>query len=434
MSDLTSPITQAPGLLRQVASWPRSRFWLTWADIYPTLCAAALPWSTTAVSFLTVIWFITASLAIEPARLRATLRRPAALLPLLFVALALVGTLWTDDTWWVRLQGLSPVIKLLAIPLLIDQFERSGRGHWTFIAFVASCSLLMGLSWLDYLAPGLNMAADKAPGVPVRNYIDQSQEFGLAIFGLAPLLLMFIRKRQIGLAVACGALLAGFLANMAFVVVARTAFIFMPVLVVAFAFRFLNPKVRNIALVVAVGLSALAMAASPYLRYRVERTIYDYKLNQNTNIATSYGERLFYWRSSIKSIEEAPLFGHGTGSTKQVFEREADGKSGEWANVVRNPHNQTLYVAVQWGLLGVILLWAMWYYHLTLFLDRTLVSWIGLIVVAQNIVSSLLNSHLFDFHEGWLYVLGVGAAGGMVLAERKPKPSTESPAVPRPQG
>ena len=33
----------------------------------------------------------------------------------------------------------------------------------------------------------------------------------------------------------------------------------------------------------------------------------------------------------------------------------------------------------------------------------------------QNFLSSLFNSHLFDFHEGWMYVLGVGVAGGMVL-------------------
>jgi O-antigen ligase len=29
-----------------------------------------------------------------------------------------------------------------------------------------------------------------------------------------------------------------------------------------------------------------------------------------------------------------------------------------------------------------------------------------------------LNSHLFDFHEGWMYVLGVGVAGGMALKTR----------------
>jgi hypothetical protein len=27
----------------------------------------------------------------------------------------------------------------------------------------------------------------------------------------------------------------------------------------------------------------------------------------------------------------------------------------------------------------------------------------------------LFNSYLFDFSQGWLYVVGVGVAGGMVL-------------------
>ena len=70
---------------------------------------------------------------------------------------------------------------------------------------------------------------------------------------------------------------------------------------------------------------------------------------------------------------------------------------------------------MQWGLLGVMLLYTMWLSHLRLFTGRTLAAWIGLVVVVQNVVSSLLNSHLADFHEGWIYVLGVGIAGGMSL-------------------
>jgi hypothetical protein len=105
------------------------------------------------------------------------------------------------------------------------------------------------------------------------------------------------------------------------------------------------------------------------------------------------------------------VFGHGTGSTQQLFSREAEGKSGEWGNIIRNPHNQTLYVAIQWGLLGCLVLYAMWYFHLQLFRGSSFVSWIGLVIVVQNFISSLLNSHLFDFHEGWIYVLGVGVAG-----------------------
>ena len=57
----------------------------------------------------------------------------------------------------------------------------------------------------------------------------------------------------------------------------------------------------------------------------------------------------------------------------------------------------------------------MWLSHLLLFRGEGLAAWIGLLVVVQNIFTSLFNSHLFDFHEGWMYVLGVGVAGGMVL-------------------
>ena len=86
--------------------------------------------------------------------------------------------------------------------------------------------------------------------------------------------------------------------------------------------------------------------------------------------------------------------------------------------VIGNPHNQTLNVAVQWGTIGVVILYAMWLAHFSLFRGEGLAAWIGLMVVLQNVFSSLFNSHLFDFHEGWMYVLGVGIAGGMVLRAR----------------
>ena len=67
-------------------------------------------------------------------------------------------------------------------------------------------------------------------------------------------------------------------------------------------------------------------------------------------------------------------------------------------------------------MIGIIALYAMWLAHLLLFRGGGLANWIGLLVVVQNIFTSLFNSHLFDFHEGWMYVLGVGVAGGMTLA------------------
>jgi hypothetical protein len=37
--------------------------------------------------------------------------------------------------------------------------------------------------------------------------------------------------------------------------------------------------------------------------------------------------------------------------------------------------------------------------------------------VAENILSSTVHSHLFDFNSGWLYVFGVGVLGGTILRQ-----------------
>ena len=60
----------------------------------------------------------------------------------------------------------------------------------------------------------------------------------------------------------------------------------------------------------------------------------------------------------------------------------------------------------------------MWFAHFWLFTGSGLVAWLGLVVVVQNVISSLFNSSLFDFSEGWLYVFGVGVIGGMILRSR----------------
>jgi O-antigen ligase len=401
---------------------PRGWLWLLTLDLYPAMVAFVLPWSTSAVSVLIVLWLGAVVPTVRPRAFLASLKRPESLLPLIFFALAIVGMLWADDSWRVRFLGLHPVAKLLVISVLLYHFSRSRRSHWVFIAFFASCTLLMGFSWAIYFAPGLKFVATENAGVPVKNYIDQSQELALCLFAAAPLLLTLLKARRWGASLGWAVLLLGFLCNMMFVVVARSAFIYMPVLLVLLAVRYFRPKAAAGFVIAAAAIVLLLGIASPYVRYRVQWIVHDYNLRAHSDVATSDGERMAYWRTSIRSIEGAPVFGHGTGSTKQLFDEEAAGKTGEWANAIRNPHNQTLYVAVQWGILGCIVLYAMWYFHLALFFERSFAAWIGLVVVVQNFVSSLVNSHLFDFHEGWIYVLGVGVAGGMVAAARRDEP------------
>jgi O-antigen ligase len=79
------------------------------------------------------------------------------------------------------------------------------------------------------------------------------------------------------------------------------------------------------------------------------------------------------------------------------------------------------------GVIGVLLLYAMWPSHLALFRAESWTSWTGFLIVVQNTASSLFNSHLSDFQEGWIYVLGVGVTGGMVLRERSRLPLAPGP-------
>jgi O-antigen ligase len=171
--------------------------------------------------------------------------------------------------------------------------------------------------------------------------------------------------------------------------------------------------------VMGIGAVVLAAAwfASPHLRARVLSTYSQFQEYRDADVPSSVGKRLEFWRKSAGFFREAPLVGHGTGSVLQLFQQDAIGRTAVSAEVVANPHNQTFSTAIQWGMLGLAILYALWIAHTRMFLRPGLVAELGLVVVVQNIVGSLFNSHLFDFTEGWLYVLGVGVAGGM-LARR----------------
>jgi O-antigen ligase len=206
---------------------------------------------------------------------------------------------------------------------------------------------------------------------------------------------------------------------MMFVVISRTALVTMPIMLAVFALLHLRWRTAIVTLCAAALLASVVWNVSPHLRATVSKFFTDYQYTAIQNNETGIGSRLLYWQKSLRFFAEAPLIGHGTGSTRGLFEQAAIGETGARAQVVSNPHNQTLNMAVQWGVVGVVLLYAMWLAHLLLFRGEGLAAWIGLLVVVQNVFTSLFNSHLFDFQEGWMYVLGVGVAGGMVLRARR---------------
>lgn len=290
------------------------------------------------------------------------------------------------------------------------------------IGYLVSCTVLLVLSWLLFLLPHQPwsfLERSGTPGVPVKDYIAQATEFAAAAFLLVPVVLKAWREQRRPQAIALSLLALAFLVNVAYVAHSRTALVVVPVLVLLLAWKHLGRRGMLGLLFGAVVAAALVWTFAAAVRGNITDILHEVTSFQSSGVPTRAGERLEFWRKSIGFVARAPLIGHGTGSIRDQFRRSVEGETGMAAEATSNPHNQTFAVAIQLGLLGAAVLFAMWLAHLLLFRGEGLAAWAGLVVVTQNIVGSLFNSHLFDFTQGWGYVFGVGVAAGMVLKQRR---------------
>jgi O-antigen ligase len=387
------------------------------ADWLAVAVAVSLPWSTSATGILVALWLFAVLPTLNVAAVKRELATAAGGLPVLLCALATLGLLWTDVTWSERVGGYTPFLRLLLIPVLLAQFRRSERGMRVIVGFFASVTGVLALSWLLVAFPGLPWRSSQF-GVPAKDYILQSDEFLMCAMVLFAIAFDAARGGRWRSVAGLAALGIAFIANIVFVATGRTTLLVAPVLILLLGWRQFRWK-GLVGSVVLLGLIGTAAALwSPYLRARLSTSVNELHAYESSGAPSSTALHIELMKKSVLIFRSAPIIGHGTGSIPQQFRNEAAGKSGITSIVGVNPHDQILAIGIQLGLVGVAVLLAMWTAHLLLFRGDSLISWIGVVIVADNIVSSLFNSHLFDFTQAWLYIFGVGAAGGMALRSR----------------
>jgi O-antigen ligase len=409
-----------------LSGFDRAR-WCLAADAFAAGVAVFVPWSTTLTEIFVVLWLVaflpTLFLPVADfSGLRNVLRMPAGFLPVVLCALAAIGMLWAFDVSWTeRLGGFAKFPRLMLIALLLAHFVRSERGLWVVYGFLAATTLLLLASLALAAFPGLPWHG-KGFGVPVNDYIRQSTCFMVCVFGLLGAAIERARAGTWWLAIGLIALAALFLGDILFVVSSRTSLFVAPILLLLLGWREFCWKGVLAAVVLGIVVSGAGWLSSPYLRERLSISMQDWKDYRASDTANSTGLRAEFLKKSVSFIATAPIIGHGTGSIPQQFRNAAIGESGAAAAASKNPHNQIFAVAIQLGAVGALVLLAMWAAHVLLFTGGGLIAWIGMTVVADNFLSSLFNSHLFDTGQGWLYIFGVGVAGGMVLRGRKSVP------------
>lgn len=397
------------------------------ADAMVVAVAMCLPWSTSATAICTGLWLAALIPTIEPERFKRLFAEPAVWLPCALFGLAVLGMIWADVSWAHRLDGVGSYLKLLAIPLLLFQFSGSRRGTNVLTGFLVACTALLLLSWLSTLTPnGRFWETGREFGVPVKDYISQS-----AMFTICALVLLYygIGEFQHGRrlrAFAAFVLSALFLGNMLYVVSSRTALVTIPFLILMLAARVSIWRSAAGLGVAAIVLAGAVWTSSDYVVKRLGGLADELETSQTSNVRTSAGDRYEFWQRSLVIMQDAPIIGHGTGSIRESFERAAARQTGGHALVTDNPHNQTFAVGIQLGLAGIFLLYAMWWAHFALFREPGLAAWAGAVIVVQNFIGSLFNSHLFDSTHTSLYVFGVGVLGGMMLQKRMSSPAASN--------
>ena len=155
------------------------------ADGLVVALAVSLPWSTSATSILAVFWLLALIPTLRWADIRREVSALAGGLPVLLVVLGVVGMLWADVTLLERWKGLDSFLKLLAIPLLLAQFRRSGNSEWVFMGYLVSCVALLAATAIVMVTPLASTLIHELDGnVLVKNAPTQAGEFVTCIFGL----------------------------------------------------------------------------------------------------------------------------------------------------------------------------------------------------------------------------------------------------------
>ena len=336
----------------------------------------------------------------------ATIRaNPPAVMALALFLLLLVGILWSEAPWTDRLEYLGHYIGLLVFALLLPICRDARVHHASLLAFLAAMLLTLLLSFAlrwGWLPPSPLWHGSAIDAAPFRSTITQGLMLAFAAF-IAIFMAQEKQDRRWRWALWLFAAVAAF--DVLFVAPGRTGYVALAVLIAVWGgFRYGGRGIL-LAGVAALLLLTAAFFLSPTFHARVDQAIAEAEQSSADSPArSSVGLRLEFWRNSLSLIEEAPVFGHGTGSYPTAYARLIEGKGMAES---RNPHNDWLHIGVQLGAMGIVALLAFygvaWWTAglLSTSFDRALARGLMLTYLAGG----LFNTLLMDHTEGRLFAL-----------------------------
>jgi len=322
----------------------------------------------------------------------------------LFCLLA-AGLIYSSGNPGDGMKMLGKYIDLAFVPIFVGLFgdERVRRLAWLALAAALALTLLLSyLTWLGLIPQNfLPLANSDNPDV-FKKYLTQGifLAFGALLFAQLACNARSVRERYGWWALALLAVV-----NVSLLTPGRTGQLILAALLLYF-FCSVWQRRGIIVAVMAIGFAAGAITlGTGETGNRYTRAFDEWKNWQPERAAAlsdSTGTRLEFYRNSLQIARAHPLIGTGTGSFSKVY---ADHVAGTGMVSTENPHNEYLNIAIQLGVIGVLVLlylfYCVWRYAAMLpqAFERRLARGLAITFV----VGCAFNSLLMDHAEGLLF-------------------------------
>jgi len=325
------------------------------------LFAFALPLTTSTGSMAAMLvllaWILSGNFKHKFIEIR---QNPVAIAVLCYIAIHIVGLLWSEDVAW-GAHILKKQWKLLLLPIFLTIVRREHVQYY-MAAFVAAIFLKATKAYLVWLGI-ISLPPGSTFTTIGTSHVIYNPMLALAIY----IVLQNILFSKNSMRALCfkGILLVYLSCNM-FVTVGRTgqAAFFVLLIVALFQFFFNTSKKK---LLVGLALLPILMVSifqfSPTFRDRIHTAIAEVQSSESQSV-TSMGCRVWFYQNSFRVIQANKLLGTGTGDFPIEYAKVNAIHSPNMP-LADNPHNQYLMITGQFGIIGLLILLGIFICQLT---------------------------------------------------------------------
>jgi O-antigen ligase len=368
------------------------------SQIFAVMTAFVLPISTAALMIFFSATVLCCLLAGNWHEKYLILRHnPMALMFVLFFSLFLIGLSYTTVQLPTALHTLVKYSKFLLGFFLFSTFRHEKTATIAFIAFLITASATLLLSFIKFFGHWDFLPRFASDSGVFKDHIFTG--FLLAFTSYCYAVFAFsIKKWWRWLFVL---LFFVTVYNVLFINLSRSAYVVLFSLILLLAWQQFSWKGLLTSLLISIFLCGGLLFLPANFKQRLNLAQSEITQYKHRSFDTSVGLRLEFYKNSLNLLKNHAWIGTGTGSFSQEYLAIAQNKQ----FATRNPHNEYLNMAVQFGLLGFAMLLAMFIVHWwASFRLSGLHQYFAQAVLIAIAAGSLFNSWLMDVTQGCFYV------------------------------